>query len=98
MNDKCRTALENGANVWKLLQDDPDRYIYESVKKGLKKDDVELELPQNIAGGIGDVSQRATDWNTLADSDYALPTETWREVIAASNTTRQSDLSSKTEK
>lgn len=77
VQDGCRTALENGANVWELLQDDPDRYIYESVRKG-----VELELPQNIDDGIGDVSQRATDWNTLADSDYALPTETWREVVA----------------
>ena len=77
VSDGCRTAFEDGANVWKLLQDDPDRYIYESVKRG-----VELELPQNIADGIGDVSQRATDWNTLADSDYALPTETWREVVA----------------
>ena len=82
VKDRCRTALENGANVWKLLQDDPDRYIYESVKKGVKKDGVELELPQNIADGISDVSLRATDWNTFADSDYALPTETWREVVA----------------
>lgn len=73
----CRTAFEDSTNVWKLLQEDPDRYIYESVKKGVK-----LELPQNIADGIDDVSQRATDWNTLADSNYALPTETWREVVA----------------
>ena len=77
VRDEYRTAFGDGANVWKLLQEDPDRYIYESVKKG-----VELELPQNIADGIGDVSQRATDWNILADSDYALPTETWREVVA----------------
>lgn len=82
VKDGCRTTFENSANVWKLLQDDPDRYIYESVKKGIEKDGVELELPQNIADGIGNVSQRTTDWNRLADSDYALPTETWREVVA----------------
>ena len=71
-----KTAFEGDEALWKLLQDDPDRYIYESVKKG-----VELELPQNIADGIGDVSKR-TDWNILADSNYALPTEIWREVVA----------------
>ena len=72
----CKTAFEGDAAVWKLLQADSDRYIYKSVKKG-----VELELPQNIADGIGDVSKR-TNWNTLSDSDYALPTEIWREVVA----------------
>ena len=72
----CKNAFEGDAALWKLLQDDPDRYVYESAKKG-----VELELPQNIADGIGDVSKR-TGWNTLADSDYALPSEMWREVVA----------------
>ena len=75
----CKTAFEGDKAVWKLLQDDPDRYIYEAVKKG-----VELGLPQNIADGIVDVSKR-TDWNTLApsgDDGYALPTETWREFVA----------------
>ena len=72
----CKIAFEGDASVWKLLQDDPDRYIYDAVKKG-----VELELPSNIAAGIDEVSKR-TDWNTLADSDYALPTEIWREVVA----------------
>ena len=78
----CETGLEDGATVWKLLQDDPNRYIYESVKKGLEKNGVELELPQDIADGIDDFSQRTPAWNTLAGSDYALPTETWREVVA----------------
>ena len=75
----CKTAFEGDKAVWKLLQDDPDRYVYEAVKKG-----VDLELPQNIADGIVDVSKR-TDWNILApsgDDGYALPTETWREFVA----------------
>ncbi|MXV77508.1 SAM-dependent methyltransferase, partial [Candidatus Poribacteria bacterium] len=72
----CKIAFEGDASVWKLLQEDPDRYIYEAVKKG-----VGTPLPENIAVGIDDVSQR-TDWNTLAPEDYALPTEIWREVVA----------------
>ena len=72
----CKIAFEGDTAVWKLLQDDPDRYIYDAVKKG-----VELDLPLNIASGIDDVSKR-TEWNTRADSDYALPTEIWREVVA----------------
>ena len=72
----CKIAFEGDTAVWKLLQDDPDRYIYDAVKTG-----VELDLPLNIASGIDDASKR-TDWNTLATADYALPTEIWREVVA----------------
>ena len=72
----CKIAFEGDSPVWQLLQNDPDRYIYDAVKKG-----VELKLPPNIAAGIDDVSKR-TKWNTLADSDYALPTEIWREAVA----------------
>ena len=72
----CKIAFEGDTAVWKLLQDDPDRYIYDAVKKG-----VELDLPLNIASAIDDVSKR-TDWNTLAPAEHALPTEIWREVVA----------------
>ena len=72
----CKIAFEGDASVWNLLQEDPDRYIYDAVKKGL-----EAELPPEIDAGIGDVSKR-TDWNTPAPEEYALPTEIWREVVA----------------
>ena len=72
----CKIAFEGDINVWQLLQDDPNRYIYDAVKKGVKE-----QLPPEIAAGIDEVSKR-TGWNTLADSGYALPTEIWREVIA----------------
>ncbi len=72
----CKIAFEGDASVWKLLQEDPDRYIYDAVKKGIG-----IPLPENIAVGISDVSQR-TDWNTLAPEEFALPTEIWREVVA----------------
>jgi hypothetical protein len=70
------TGGEGVEGIWRLLQLDPDRYIYEPVKKG-----VGLELPSAIAAGLIDVSKR-TEWNKAAPPDYALPTEIWREVVA----------------
>ena len=75
----CKIAFEGDASVWKLLQEDPDRYIYDAVKKG-----VDLYLPEDITAGIDDVSKR-TEWNERAPEgvdEIALPTEIWREVVA----------------
>lgn len=72
----CRVAFEGERSVWQLLQEDPDRYIYEALRKG-----VELPLPPEIAAGLHDLSQRGP-WNTPAPEEYALPTEIWREVVA----------------
>jgi hypothetical protein len=74
--EKCKIAFEGAGSVWKLLQADPDRYIYEAVKKG-----ADLPLPEEIAVGLKDVSKR-TAWNKTAPEEYALPTEIWREVAA----------------
>jgi len=73
---KCKIAFEGEQSVWLLLSNDPDRYIYPAVKKG-----VELPLPQEIAAGIKDVAKR-TEWNRPASEEYALPTEIWREVVS----------------
>ncbi len=73
----CKIAFEGETSVWKLLQEDPDRYIYGAVKKG-----VELDLPEEIAAGIDDIPKRNDRWNTLASEEYALPTEIWRETVA----------------
>ena len=73
----CKIAFEPvGGSVWQLLRDDPDRYIYDAVKTG-----VELDLPEEIAAGIDDVSKRGP-WNAPASDQYALPTEIWRETVA----------------
>ena len=75
----CKIAFEGDTSVWKLLQKDPDRYIYDAIKKG-----VELPLPAEIAIGIDNVSER-TKWNERAPDgvdEIALPTEIWREVVA----------------
>ena len=78
---KCEIAFvpaadSNSSTVWQLLVKKPDRYIYGAVKHG-----VEHELPPEIAAGIDDVSAH-TGWNAPAPSEYALPTEIWREVVA----------------
>ena len=81
----CKIAFEGSLEsphaafptVWQLLQEDPDRYIYDAVKKGIP-----LDLPEEIAAGIDDIPKRDDCWNTLAPEEYALPTEIWRETIA----------------
>ncbi len=73
---KCLIAFRADGPVWSLLRDNPDRYIYDAVKKGN-----ELPLPAEIEVGIEDITKR-TEWNKAASAEYALPTEIWREVVA----------------
>ena len=63
------------SELWQMVKQSGDTYIYDAVKKG-----VEQSLPQEIEEGIKDVSKR-NDWNHSASVDYALPTEIWREVV-----------------
>ena len=99
---ECPVAFGPDGGVWRLLRDDPDRYVYPAVGHGIawnarqaedpKPLDTPFELPDNIAAGVGDVSQRG-GWNAPAPDDYALPTETWREVVA--RRTRYHEVSDK---
>ncbi len=99
---ECPVAFGPDGGVWRLLQDEPDRYIYPAVGHGitwnarqpedLKPLDVPHELPDAIVAGIDDISKRG-DWNRPAPEDYALPTETWREVVA--RRTRYQEVCSK---
>ena len=73
---KCMIAFKPDGPVWSLLRENPDRYIYDAVKKGC-----DLSLPPEIAIGVQDVAQRG-EWNKSASEAYALPTEIWREVVA----------------
>ena len=82
---KCKVAFDEsgtGASpVWDLLRETPDRYIYSAVRHGVDK-----KLPAEIAAGLDtakpDLIERRKAWNKPAPSDYALPTEIWREVVA----------------
>ena len=88
---ECPVAFGPDGGVWRLLQEDPDRYIYPAVGHGITWNardaqnpirlDAPFDLPDEIAAGIDDVSKRG-GWNGPAPDDYALPTETWREVVA----------------
>ena len=84
----CPIAFTPDGAVWRLLSENPDRYFYEAVRHGItydihKKENLteKRELPPDIAEGLNDVSKRG-GWNKAASTDYALPTETWREHVA----------------
>ncbi len=72
----CKIAFRPDGPLWGLLRENPEEYIYDAVQFGAEK-----QIPDHIAAGIDDVSQRG-DWNTPAADGFALPTETWREYIA----------------
>lgn len=83
IKQKRKEAVAESGEIWRLLQADPGRYIYEAVQKG-----VELDLPAEIAAGFEDVTKRG-NWNTPVPEEYALPTEIWREVVARRNRYRE---------
>lgn len=72
--------------VWQLVKQSGDKYIYDAVKHGINLPSPLGEgsgvrsLPREIAEGIKNVSAR-NEWNKPAPPDYALPTEIWREVV-----------------
>ena len=72
----CKIAFEGDHSVWRLLRVEPDRYIHAPLLKGLG-----MTLPADIEAGHGDPSKRA-EWNRPAGDEFALPMETWREVLS----------------
>ncbi|MHB8597508.1 MAG: Eco57I restriction-modification methylase domain-containing protein [Ktedonobacteraceae bacterium] len=74
--DKNVAAFDADALIWPLLRDNPNRYFYDAARHGC-----DLPLPDDIAAGVRNVAQRG-GWNRPAPEQYALPTETWGEVVA----------------
>lgn len=73
--------------IWELLKESGDKYIYDAVKHGCLK-----ELPDEIKIGIdtetvglSPLLERRKEWNKPASDDLALPTEIWREVVERRN-------------
>ena len=66
--------------IWVMLRDSGDAYIYDAVKKGAP-----LPLPDTVAQGLDTsaphLAERRCHWNTPAPEEYALPTEIWRETV-----------------
>lgn len=83
-------AFNSDAELWQMVKQSGDQYIYDAVKKG-----VEEPLPKEIEQGIKDISKR-TEWNKPATINYALPTEIWREVVDRRN--RYTQVKSKIDK
>lgn len=83
-------AFAPDGELWQMVKQSDDLYIYDAVKKG-----VELPLPKEIEQGINDVRQR-TEWNKPAPGNYALPTEIWREVVDRRN--RYTEVKTKIDK
>lgn len=83
-----KVASKLPAEMWDLLKSDPDRYIYEPVRRGAGSDEKSWKksLPENIAIGLdtkaADLLERRKHWNNTAPASHALPTEIWRETIA----------------
>lgn len=87
-NKKCPIAFERGSGVWRLLSDDPNRYIFDSVRHGINFDIRQRQnlmqrrkLPAIVAAGLETPVKRDI-WDEEASSDFGLPTESWREHIA----------------
>ncbi|MEW6665282.1 MAG: DNA methyltransferase [Thermodesulfobacteriota bacterium] len=91
---KCAIAFEQDSALWRLLRDDPDRYIYEPVRRGVIGENggvlPEEALPDFVQKGMNDPKARMFDkrYNLgevdLRDPDgrkLTLPTETWREYV-----------------
>ena len=76
VRQKYPEAFADDGFIGALLRAHPERYMYEAMRKGY-----DLPLPCCIEDGIDDVTRRGA-WNRLAPAEYALPLETWREVVA----------------
>jgi len=77
---KYAKAFKPESEIWEMLKESGDTYIYDAVKKG-----VDLPLPKEIEIGIDitkpNLLERRNNWNKTAPAEYALPTEIWREVV-----------------
>lgn len=80
VENKYRDAFSPDREIWTLLKESGDKYIFDSVKKG-----IEYELPDYIHIGLDEQApnliQRRARWNEPAEEKFALPTEIWRETI-----------------
>lgn len=65
-----------GGAVARRLAAQPDACLRPEQRRG-----VDRSLPAAIAAGLADPAQR-TGWDAPAAAEFALPDETWREVVA----------------
>ena len=87
---KCAIAFKPDSALWRLLREDPDRYIYPAVRHGVIRQDgsivPETELPDFVQKGMYDPKARMFDKRYNLDQaspgdPIRLVTETWREYV-----------------
>jgi hypothetical protein len=73
-------AFKPASEIWSMLKNSGDQYIYDAVKHG-----VEVPYPSDIEKGLDtskpDLLERRKHWNKPAPPEAALLTELWREVV-----------------
>lgn len=95
LRESTPEAFRNNGEVWTLLRESGDTYIFDAVKKGYTTD-WRSRIPAEIACGllrhdedttkpVGESNlhllERRKLWNTPTPEPFALPTEIWRETI-----------------
>lgn len=77
-------TFTTSGEVWTLLKNSGDRYIFDAVKHGYT-DDWTAKIPKEISVGIDTTQprllERRSQWNKPTPEPWALPTEIWRESI-----------------
>lgn len=71
----CPKAFKEEGEIWQILERNAPEYVYEPIKKGCK-----IPLPKEIESGTANIEKRS-EWDRPGISEFALDTETWREVI-----------------
>lgn len=74
--DRMAATVSHSDEVWNLLRDYPDSYLYPAQQKGMQH-----PLPPDVEAGRTDVAARSPLWNRPTPEPYGLPTELWRETI-----------------
>ena len=86
VKENCTNAFLPSSSMWQMLRQDPDRYIYDAVKHGINYEaGIRDGLPEDILQGLdatdSELVEKRKAWNRPADSEIALATEIYREVI-----------------
>jgi tRNA1(Val) A37 N6-methylase TrmN6 len=78
-------AFVPDSDMWRMLKENKDAYIYKTVQHGTTPDNLWNDLPEDVKAGLDpcqqDLVKKRKCWNKPAPSDIALPNETYREVI-----------------
>jgi len=78
-------AFNVDGELWSMMKNSGDTYIYDAVKYGINPNDIWIDLPVDVYEGLNseqpDLVGKRRCWNRPAPEEVALRTEIWREVI-----------------